>query len=92
VRVPETVGVVLTEQVADAPVPDKVHVPPGVNVTVPVGVLVVPVAVSVTVAVHVVAWPITTVDGLQATVVVVVLRVTVTVADPVLVACVLSPP
>ena len=85
-RVPETVGVVLTEHVAIAPVPDSVHVPPGVNVTVPLGVEAVPAAVSVTVAVHVVAWPITTVDGLQATVVVVVLRFTVTVADPVLVA------
>jgi len=86
VRVPETVGVVLTEHVAIAPVPDSVHVPPGVNVTVPLGVEAVPAAVSVTVAVHVVAWPITTVDGLQATVVVVVLRFTLTVADPVLVA------
>ena len=85
-RVPETVGVVLTEHVAIAPVPDSVHVPPGVNVTVPLGVEAVPAAVSVTVAVHVVAWPITTVDGLQATVVVVVLRFTLTVADPVLVA------
>jgi len=84
--VPETVGVVLTEHVAIAPVPDSVHVPPGVNVTVPLGVEAVPAAVSVTVAVHVVAWPITTVDGLQATVVVVVLRFTLTVADPVLVA------
>ena len=59
---PETVGVVLTEHVAIAPVPDSVHVPPGVNVTVPLGVEAVPAAVSVTVAVHVVAWPITTVD------------------------------
>jgi Na+/H+ antiporter NhaA len=49
-------------------------------------VLVVPAAVSVTVAVQVVAWPITTVDGLHATVVVVVLRFTVTVVDPLLVA------
>jgi len=92
VRVPETVGVVLTEHVADAPVPANVQVPPGVKVTVPVGVLAVPVAVSVTVAVQVVVWPITTVDGLHATVVVVVRGLTVTFADPVLVACVLSPP
>jgi len=92
VRLPDTVGVVLTEHVDDAPVPDNVQVPPGVKVTVPVGVLVVPVAVSVTVAVQVVAWPTTTVDGLQATVVVVVLRFTVTLVDPVLLACVLSPP
>jgi hypothetical protein len=90
--VPEAVGVVVTEHVAEAPVPANVQVPPGVKVTVPVGVLVVPVAVSVTVAVHVVACPTTTVDGLHATVVVVVLRLTVTLADPVLVACVESPP
>jgi len=90
--VPETAGVVLTEHVAVAPVPASVQVPPGVNVTVPLGVLVVPVAVSVTVAVQVVACPTTTVDGLHATVVVVVRRLTVTLVDPVLVACVLSPP
>jgi len=75
----------LTEHVADDPVPANVQVPPGVNVTVPVGVDVVPVAVSVTVAVHEVAWPMNTVDGVHATVVVVVRRLTVTVALPVLV-------
>ena len=79
---PETVGVVLTEQVAEAPVPDSVHVPPGVNVTVPLGVDAVPAAVSVTVAVQVVACPITTVLGVHATVVDVVLRLTVTVVLP----------
>jgi hypothetical protein len=68
--VPETVGVVLTEHVAVAPVPVRVHVPPGVKVTVPVGVVGVA-EVSVTVAVHVVACPMKTVDGLHATVVVV---------------------
>jgi hypothetical protein len=77
--------VILTEHVADAPVPANVHVPPGVNVTVLVGVDVVPAAVSVTVAVHDVACPMNTVDGVHATVVVVVLRLTVTVVLPVLV-------
>jgi len=63
-----------------------------VNVTVPVGVLVVPVAVSVTVAAQDVAWLITTVEGVQATVVVVVLLLTVTEAEPVLVPWLVSPP
>jgi len=76
----------LTEHEADAPVPANVQVPPGVNVTVPVGVLVVPAAVSVTVAVHDVAWLIAMVVGLQATVVVVVRLLTVTVVLPELVA------
>jgi len=76
----------LTEHVADDPVPANVQVPPGVKVTVPVGVIAVPVEVSVTVAVQLVAWPMKTVDGVQATVVVVVRTVTVTVAVPVLVA------
>ena len=82
----------MTEHVADAPVPARVHVPPGVKVTVPVGVLVVPAAVSVTVAVHEVAWLMNTVDGVHATVVVVVRRLTVTLALPVLVAWLVSPP
>lgn len=77
---------IFTEQVADAPVPDSVHDPLGVNVTVPVGVDAVPDAVSVTVAVQLVAWPIATVDGVQATVVVVVRRLTVTVVLPLLTA------
>lgn len=79
-RVPAAVGVIFAEHVADAPVPDSVHEPLGVNVTVPVGVIAVPAAVSVTVAVHVVACPITTVVGAHETLVVVVLRLTVTVA------------
>jgi len=83
--VPVAVGVTLTEQVADAPVPANVQVPPGVNVTVPVGVDVVPVDVSLTVAVHDVAWLTTTVDGVHATVVVVVRLLTATLALPVLV-------
>lgn len=55
---------------ADAPVPASVHVPPGVKVTVPVGVVGVA-KVSVTVAVQLVAWLTTTVAGVQLTVVVV---------------------
>ena len=62
------------------------------KVTVPVGVLVVPAALSVTVAVQLVAWLIATVDGVHATVVVVVLRLTVTLVLPVLVAWFVSPP
>jgi len=77
VRVPETVGVVVTEHVAEAPVPASVQVPPGVNVTVPVGV-VGPVAMSVTVAVQFVAWLTNTVDGVHDTVVVVACADTVT--------------
>jgi len=60
----------LTEHVATAPVPDNVHVPPGVKVTVPVGVVGAPL-MSVTVAVQVVAWLTVTVEGEQLTVVVV---------------------
>jgi hypothetical protein len=84
--------VYVTEHVADAPVPANVHgfvvkvpVPLEVKLTVPAGVLAVPAAVSVTVAVHVPAWPTLNVVG-QASVVVVVLRLTVTVALPLLVA------
>jgi hypothetical protein len=68
--VPAAVGVILTEQVAVAPVPASVQVPPGVKVTVPVGVVGLAL-VSVTVAVQLVACPMNTVDGLHATVVVV---------------------
>lgn len=50
------------------------------NVTDPVGVTTVPaVVVSLTVAVQLVAWPVATADGLQTTLVVVVLRLTTTV-------------
>jgi hypothetical protein len=83
---------VLTEHVAEAVVPASVQVPPGVNVTVPVGVLVVPAAVSVTVAVQDVACPTITEDGTHATVVVVVLGLTVTDVLPVLVEWFVSPP
>jgi hypothetical protein len=61
--------VMLTEHAEDAPVPANVHVPLGVNVTVPVGVLNVPAAVSVTAAVHKVAWPTNTIVEVHATVV-----------------------
>ena len=70
-RVPVAAGVILTEHVAEAVVPASVHVPLGVNVTVPVGVVAPDVDVSVTVAVQDVACPTNTVDGLHATVVVV---------------------
>jgi len=63
--------VILTEHVAEAVVPASVHVPPGVKVTVPVGVVAPDVDVSVTVAVQLVAWLTNTVDGVHATVVVV---------------------
>jgi hypothetical protein len=93
VRVPAGAdGIIVTEHVADDPEPDMVHVPPGVNVTVPVGVIAVPAAeLSATVAVHVVAWLITTVDGVQLTVVVVDRLFTVTVVLPELDWCVASP-
>lgn len=80
----------MTEHVAVAPEPDRVQVvelnvpePLGdcVKVTVPVGVTAVPELVSVTVAVHVVAWLTATVAGEQDTLVVVVRRVTVKVAE-----------
>ena len=70
----------------------SVQSPPGVKVTVPVGVVGVP-DVSVTVAVHVVAWLITTVDGTQLTVVVVGCKTPmITVVVPGLPACTVSPP
>jgi len=82
----------VTEHVAVAPVPARVHgdvvnvpVPRDVNATVPVGVLTVPDEVSVTVAVHVPACPTARVVG-QASVVVVARLLTVTLALPVLVA------
>jgi hypothetical protein len=53
--VPAALGVMLTEHMADAPVPASVQVPPGMKVTIPVGVVAVPGEVSVTVAVQNVA-------------------------------------
>ena len=86
----------MTEQLAEAPLPESVQlvgrkVPPlFVKLTVPVGV-VGEAVVSVTVAVHVVGLPTATVAGVQLTLVLVV-RLTVTVVVPELVACVVSPP
>ena len=94
-------GVYVTEQVAEPPVPESVHVVelkvPGppllVKLTVPVGVVAVPVSVSVTVAVQVVGAPTGTVPGEQLTVVVVVrLGGSATSVVPLLPACVASPP
>jgi len=89
----------VTEQVADAPVPAsvqgepvKVPVLPVVNATVPLGVIAVPAAVSVTVTVHVDGDPTFTVFGLQVSLVVVVRRLTVTLALPVLPRWLVSPP
>lgn len=75
------VGVTVTEQLPA----DSVHVPPGVNVTIPVGVTGVPIEeASATVAVHVVEAPMDIVLGVQLTVVVVARRVTAMVAVPLL--------
>lgn len=66
-------GVYVTEHVAVAPVPVRVHVPvkapvPLVpNATVPVGVLIVATSVSETVAVQVVLTPVLTEAGVQLT-------------------------
>ena len=57
----------LTEHVADAVVPDRVHVPLGLKLTVPVGVVAPEEEVSATIAVHEMAWPITGLDGVHAT-------------------------
>jgi hypothetical protein len=61
-------------QLADAPLPLKVHgepvnvpVPLVVKVTVPVGVGIIPGEAAVTVAVHIVAVPTVTEDGVQVT-------------------------
>jgi hypothetical protein len=97
-RVPAAVGVMVTEQLADAPVPERVQLadpepaPLHVKLTVPVGVLTMLLgAVSVTVAVAVVAWLTTTVLGEAATVVVETHWQTLIVADPVLALWLLSP-
>jgi hypothetical protein len=85
------VKVIVTKHVATAPVPDRVQAPEGVNATVPVGVVAPVVLTSVTVAVQVVGWPITTVVGRQATVVVVEFTPTDIVKGAALTACVRSP-
>src|SRR2546426_716668 len=96
-----TVGVYVTEQLAELPVPDNMQVAgenePGppllVKATVPVGVIAVPESVSVTVAVQVVGAPTGTVPGEQLTLVLVVrLGGSATSVVPLLPACVASPP
>lgn len=82
----------LAEHDADEPVPAKVQVAVGVNVTVPVGALAVPAAVSATVAVQLVGALAGTDEGVQRTVVVVDRVMTVTIVLPELVPCVESPP
>ncbi len=67
---PVAVGVLLVEHLLKDPERFRVQVPPGVNVTVPVGVVGY-VEVSVTVAAQVVVWTITSVAGLQVTLVLV---------------------
>ena len=62
-----------------------------VHVTPPVGVLDVPSDESATVAVQLLVWLVVIEDGVQFTVVVVVLLATVTVVLPELIACVASP-
>jgi|SRR3989442_14693226 len=76
---PVVIGVIVAVHVEDAPVPAaRVHVPAGVNVTVPVGATAPVVAVSVTVAVHWVESPMVILDGVQLTVVLVGLAPTTT--------------
>jgi len=53
--VPGIVGVMVTVQVGDGPMPVRVHMPPGVKATVPVGEIVAALLMSDTVAVQVVA-------------------------------------
>ncbi len=95
VAVPVALGVNVTEHVPSASVHDAAlklpAAPVEVKLTEPVGVLLVPAAVSATVAVHVLACPTTTGD-VHETVVLVVRRFTVTDTDPLLPACVVSPP
>jgi hypothetical protein len=87
-------------QVAVAPVPERVHgvglkESPGVveeKLTLPVGVLVAPASVSVTVAVQVVPTATSTELGGQEIEVLVVRASTVSVVEPLLVACVESAP
>jgi hypothetical protein len=90
------VAVNVEVHVAEAVVPDRLHVvnvpvtPVSESVTVPVGVLVVPAAVSVTVTVQVDAWLATT-GVVQLTVVEVARLLTTMLAVPLLELCALSP-
>jgi len=64
---PATIGLLVIEQIANAPVPVRIQLPLEVKLTFPVGVLVVPGDVSVTVAEQLVVWPIVRVDSPQFT-------------------------
>jgi len=95
--VPVVDAVKVTEQLPET----RAHVlelnepvtPAWLKVIVPVGVMMVPGEVSVTVAVHVVAWPVVTLEGEHKTAVEVERRLTITlVAALVLVLWVVSPP
>jgi hypothetical protein len=70
----------------------KVPAPLLLKLTLPVGVLLVPVAVSLTVAVQLVEAATGTVAGVQLTLVLVERALTVTVVEPELPECVVSPP
>jgi hypothetical protein len=76
--VPVAVGITATLQ----PPTKRVHGPPGVNVTVPAGVIAVPELVSTTPASQNMPWPTMSVDETHVIVVDVVLRLTVTVVLP----------
>ena len=78
--VPAVVGVRLTEQ---EPL-TSVQVPPGVKVTVPVGVVTFPGEKSVTLELHDVDWPAATEEGTQATAVLVLRLLAVKVVFPLL--------
>jgi len=95
VSCPVVVGVMLTEQVDSAfgslILCDNVHVPPGVKVTVPVGMLAVPATASATVAVQVVGWLTRTLAGVQATDTVGIRRLVARLVLPELTECVVSP-
>ena len=102
VPVPTALGVYVTEQLAEAPLPlnvqglpVKLPVPLVLQLTEPVGVLAVPASLSLTVAEQVVAAgePLRVSElGMQLTVVLVARLLTVRVAVPLLVLCVASPP
>jgi hypothetical protein len=95
VPVPTALGVYVTEQLPATSVQlalEKSPAPLLDQLTLPVGVLVLPPEASVTVAVQVVDSSTATVDGVQLTVVSVERLVTVTVSPPELVRWLASPP
>ena len=95
---PAAVGVKVTEQLAELPVPLSVQlaaekVPPlFAKLTVPVGAVAEPGVASVTVAVQLVGLPTGTETGVQLTLVVVPCLSAVTPVVPELPSCVVSPP